>query len=217
MKTVSRAVQDVLHRSPFLLDTLSEGVGNTSEIARKIKKEVEEILYEEVSLASIGMALRRFEKSLKKRPPYGARFLKELGNISVQSHLVEFSFANGPHFLKLQQAVLKTLENDDTAFLNVSRGVRETIVVVSKEHEKRVEDILKDEKGLRKQSPLASLTLKLPEASLAVPGVYYPILKALAMEGINFVEIVSANTELTILFEERVIDEAFSVIKRLTS
>lgn len=216
MITISRAVREILHRSPFLTDTMVEGVANNAKIARKIKKEVEARLYEEVSVGAIVMALRRFESEFK-RPQYGHRFLRSLGNISVQSHLVEFVFRNSPDLPKIEQMILKRAQNHQDLFLNISRGIRETIVVVSKGFEEEVGMILTHEKGLIRVEPLSAITLRLSEESLGVPGVYYPILKALAMEGVNFVEILSVNTELTILFEDRVIDEAFSILKRLTS
>ncbi len=151
------------------------------------------------------------------QPQYGSRFLRELGNITVRSHLVEYLFLNSLDLPKIEQTILKKREKHEGLFLNISRGMRETIVVVSKALEKEIGLILAKEKGLRKIEALSSITLRLPEASLAVPGVYYPILKALAMEGINFMEILSVGTELTILFEDNVVDKAFSVLKRLTS
>jgi hypothetical protein len=57
----------------------------------------------------------------------------------------------------------------------------------------------------------------LPEASLDVPGMYYPILKVIAEEGISFVEVMSVRTEFSITFKDQDIDRAFSVIKRITS
>ncbi len=46
-------------------------------------------------------------------------------------------------------------------------------------------------------------------------GIYGNILKALAWEGINVSEVVSTLKELTIVLEEKLIDAAFSIIKRL--
>ncbi|TSC55732.1 MAG: hypothetical protein G01um101418_753 [Parcubacteria group bacterium Gr01-1014_18] len=64
---------------------------------------------------------------------------------------------------------------------------------------------------------LSSITIKLPEETITTPGVYYPILKALAWEGINIIEIISIGTELSILFKSNDVDRAFSIIKSLTS
>jgi hypothetical protein len=59
--------------------------------------------------------------------------------------------------------------------------------------------------------------MRLPGESMPVPGVYYPILKALAWEGINVVELVSAGTELTLFLEGKDIERGLSVIRRLVS
>ena len=46
------------------------------------------------------------------------------------------------------------------------------------------------------------------------PGLYYFILKELAWEGINIVEIVSTSHEFTLLVNDEDIDKAFLVIKK---
>jgi hypothetical protein len=48
-----------------------------------------------------------------------------------------------------------------------------------------------------------------------VPGVYSYILKALAWDGIPVIEVVSTSNEFTIILEDRNIDPAFGLIKRL--
>ncbi len=55
----------------------------------------------------------------------------------------------------------------------------------------------------------------LPKGTALIPGVYSYILKALAWEGINVVEVVSTLNEFTIILEDKKIDSAFAVIKRL--
>ena len=75
MKTVAQVVEEVLERSPFLLEALSEGVANNAQVARKIRPQVEEVLYEEVSEASVAMAVHRLAKRFKKQS-YAPRCLK---------------------------------------------------------------------------------------------------------------------------------------------
>ena len=64
---------------------------------------------------------------------------------------------------------------------------------------------------------LSAITIILPKEAVFVPGVYYSVLKALAWEGINFVEVVSSYTELTIILQNSNVDRAFSVLKNLSS
>jgi hypothetical protein len=94
--------------------------------------------------------------------------------------------------------------------------LHESVVVVNKEFEKEFLKLFKKEKPKRIDD-LSVITLRLPEASLAVPGVYYPILKTLAAEGISFIEIMSVNTELSIVFSDTDVDKAFAALKRVTS
>lgn len=216
MITITQAVSEALEKSPFLADALGEDVANVSKVARKIKKQVEGRLYEKVSLSSIVMAIHRKRAALRK-PLYGSRFLEQLGNITVRSNLVEYLVSNAVDLSRLHLELSKKAKKYDAQFFTVSRGLRETMIVVSGELEKDADHLLVSERGVLKLQNLAAITFRLPEASLAVPGVYYSVLKALAMEGINFVEIVSVGTELSILFESSVVDHAFSVLKRLTA
>ena len=216
MRTISQVVEDVIQRSPFLLEALQEGVANNASVARRIKPEVEKRLMEEVSEGAIAMALHRLGKELK-RPNFGERFLKYMGDITVRSNLVEFTCAASAHLPHLIDALSKTALKKPETFFNYSRGLHESLIVVSQEFEKEVDAALKKEKEVRKVNNISAITLRLPQESLSVPGVYYPILKSLAMEGISFVEVMSVRTELSILFEERDVERAFAVIKRITS
>jgi hypothetical protein len=151
-----------------------------------------------------------------KRAEFGLRFLKHIGDITVRSGLVEIIFSSAVDPLPILQTLSKATKNKKDAFVNVSRGVHESLIIVNKEFEQVVLEALQGEK-VRKSESLSAITMHLPEASLSVPGLYYPILKALALEGISFVEIMSVDTEFSIVFEDKDIDKAFSTIKKLTS
>jgi len=216
MRTISQVVEEVLQRSPFLTEAMHEGVANNAQIARRIKPDVEKKLMEDVSEGAIAMALHRLSKDIK-RPLFGQRFLKYMSDITVRSNLTEFSCAASAELPHLLEVVSKAAAKRRETFFNYSRGMYESVIIVSREFEKEVDTILKDQKDVQKVSGISAITLRLPPESLPVPGVYYPILKALAYEGISFVEVISVRTELSILFEEKDVERAFGVIKRITS
>jgi len=216
MRTVSQVVEEILQRSPFLAEAMHEGVANNAQIARRIKPDVEKRLMEEVSEGAIAMALHRLGKEIK-RPLFGERFLKHMSDITVRSSLSEFTCAASADLPHLLDVLTKAAQTRKDAFFNYSRGLHESLIIVSKEFESNVEQALTKERDVTKVSDLSAITLRLPPESLNVPGVYHPILKALAMEGISFVEVMSVRTEFTILFEEKDVDRAFAVIKRITS
>lgn len=216
MRTISQVVEEVIGRSPFLAEALGDGIANTAEVARRIQPDVEKRLLEEVSESSIVMALHRMSKN-RGIPPFGLKFLKHIRNITVRSGLVELVFESSLNSLPALQSLSRVVKNKKDSFVNFSRGIHESLCIVNKEFEQTVLDALAKEGRVRRTEGLSVITMQLPEESLTVPGLYYPILKALAFEGISFVEIMSVDTEFSIVFRDEDIDRAFSVIKRLTS
>jgi len=217
MITISQIVEDIISRSPFLMEVLSENIANISSIARQIRPQIEKKLLEEVSEEAVAMAIRRIQKKLKPAAS-GSELLKDSNNITVRSNLFEFVFLNSPDIIKIHQEVLKKTENKKDASFNISTGLFESIIIVSSELKKDVEKILKNQKQVTKIKDLSSVTIKLSEGvTLTTPGVYYLVLKALAWNGISVVEVISIGLELSMLFRNADVDRAFSVIKSLTS
>ena len=209
-------VEEALLRSPFLMETLAEGVANNAKIAQKLKPDIEKRLLKKVSNASIAMALHRLEKRLEKQKS-GENFLKQLNDITVSSNLVAFVCSNSLDLPPVLEALSVSAAQREDAFLNFSRGLHESLFIVSKEFEQEIRRALQKEKNHLYIGGLSAITMKLPEASLTVPGVYYPILKAVALEGISLVEVMSVRTEFSIIFRDEDVGRAFAVIKRITS
>lgn len=215
MRTISQAVEEIIQRNLFLAETMAEGIANNAQIARRIRPDVEKRLYEKVSEAAIAMALHRMGKKVPQNL-YSAKLVKKMNDLTVRSNLVEFIFPNPRGDASWVIDSLASKRSPDT-FINFSRGLHESLIIVSSEFEPEVTEALANEKGTKKISNLSAITMRMPEESLTVPGMYYPILKALATESISFVEIMSVRTELSIIFDNDDIDRAFSVLKRITS
>lgn len=216
MKTISQVVEGVIQRSPFLAEAIAEGLANNAQIARRIKPEVEKILLEEVSEGSIAMALHRISKT-SAVVPFGTRFLKQMSDITVRSNLVQFVFPDSVDVSSVLERVSRIAKSKKGAFLNFSRGLHESLLIVSGEIEEEVIRSFGNQKYLKRIGGLSAITMRLPEQSLNVPGLYYPILKAIAEDGVSLVEVMSVGTEFSTIFADKDIDRAFSAIKRITS
>ncbi len=216
MRTISQAVEEIIERSPFLAEALAEGVANNAQVARKIRPEVEKRLYEKVSEAAIAMALHRMGKRFR-RTPYSEKFIKQMNDLTVRSNLVEFVCANSATLPRLLEVLSKNASAHQDTFFSFSRGLYETLIIVNGDFAAEVARALKREKTTYRIDGLSAITMRMPEASLAVPGMYYPVLKAIAAEGISFNEVMSVRTEFSIIFDDKDVDRAFSVLKRITS
>lgn len=208
MITVPQVVEEKIKASPYLLEAIGSDLINLSQLARILKPEIDKELYKNVSIASIVMALKRQSKHIKTQSrKYD--FGKMLGDISVRSNLMELTFANSPTLLNNLKGLLA--KTPDDVFLTWTRGVYETTVIASNQIESEVDKLFKSESLKFRIPNLSTLTIKLPDNNIEIPGVYYYVLKLLAWEGINLIEAVSTATELTIVLKTEDVNRAFGL------
>ena len=215
MRTISSAVEDYIKSKPFLISALSQGIINLTSLSRIIKSEIELSLKKEVRYGAIVMALKRLSTELEFRTTFKiVKIIKDIGDITVRSSLVDYNFKVSDTLLSNQAKLLSKVDNNDD-FYTSSRAVNECNIVVSGNLISLVEDVLKDEVLLSKQTNLSSISIKLPAENVSIPGVYYFVFQRLSWEGINIYEVISTSNEFTILVNEDQVDKAFKVIKNL--
>lgn len=214
MITIRSSILELIKKKPFLEEGLAIGLINLSALARMIKPELAKKLYkDDISDASLIMALKRIEPEVKKKTKTSS-VLIGMEDITVRSDLVEITVQNSLETEKIRKEIMKVVAEEKALFFNFVQGVQESTIVMSKSLEKKVTKQLEGNMLLRLDN-LSSITFALPPANRKTPGVYYTILKALAWENINLVEIMSNHNEVTFVFDSVDIDRAFSVVKRL--
>lgn len=181
-----------------------------------MKPEIEEILAKKVSESSIVMAINRLSGRIKPQFTFKNIF-KTPPDLIFRTNLVEVIFANSNGIIKKYPKLLKFEELGTKYFFAVTKGVFDTTFILSKDLEKKLEDILKDERVIAKYPNLSSITIRLPKSAIQTPGVFYFFLKSLAWEGVNIIEIVSAHLELTIVLEQKEAQKAFTILQSLFS
>lgn len=218
MTTISESVNEIVSRKPFLEETLASGLINLSSLAREIHPEVCEKLHKDVKHGAIVMALKRLKPTINFQINHRVKkVIGLLGDIIVRSNLIDFTFRNTPSLIKAQTKLLENISRRDDVFFTFSKGIYETTIILSDTMEEKVDALFKEEKMIYKINNLSSITIKLPEEIAQVFGVFYHILKKLAYEGINILELVSTTHEFTVIVNDDDVDSAFSVLKGLKS
>lgn len=212
MITVAEEVQQIISSSPFLEEGLSRGIINCSALAREIKPQLEQALLKDVSESAILMAIKRFAGGLDERRQARISVLKEMGDLTVRSNLSEFTFARSGTIVAGQKKLLHRIKNESERFVTFTQGVLETTIIVSASLNDAVEKIFSGEKLIARLDDLSAIVIKLPVETVSTPGVHYSILKQLAWQNINVVEVVSTYTELTVILDNDQVDRAFSVL-----
>ncbi len=214
MKTVANCVESILMSQPFLEEALLRGIINYSALAEELQETVGKMLKKPVKSGAIMMALRRYNPPADLgSSPKLKRMMQNLGDITLRSNLIDFTFLNSK---TLAQSHAQVLENiNETIFYAFTRGIKESNIMVSHNEKQLVLECFKTETCLEMKENLSTISISLPEDNSKVTGLYYQIFKRLAWEGIALYEVVSTTNEFTVLVEDELIDKAFSVIKRL--
>lgn len=216
MKTISSVVEEYIKAKPFLQSALAQGIINLTSLSREIRPEIENQLGKDVRNGAIVMALKRLSADLEFRATHRIlKVLKNIGEITVRSSLTDYTFLVSDSILNKQAKLMQEINNNQDVFYTSSRGVNETNIVVSNSMDTLVEAIFKEEKTTQKVENLSSISVKLPEENVVIPGIYYFIFQRLAWEGIVLHEVISTTNEFTIIVGEDQVDKAFKVIKDL--
>lgn len=212
MITVKEKLGEIISSSPLVEEALSEGLLNLSAFARKIKPEIESAIFKEVSESAIVMALRRIAAEIKERNALFERTTGKIKDIVVRANLCEFTFLKSEFILERWRELLHQGRKEREAFFAFTQGAFEITIIVNAALEGEVKEIFSEEKLISSIAQLSAISIRLPQDTVQSPGVYYSILKQLAWQNINLIEVVSTLTEFTVILENREVDRAFSIL-----
>ncbi len=216
MITIAKALEGIIIKTPYLEEAVSKGLINISALARFLKPELKKQLFKkDVSQGALVMALKRLQPKIKKRA-ISSKFALHLDNITVRSSIVEIILLNSPQVEKIRKELARFSFSDSEAFFSLIQGVRESTFIVSKNLEKIVTRDLK-KNILLKIDGLSSISIALPPENRHMPGVYYGLLKTLAWNNINLVEVISNYNQLNLIFRDSDVGRAFPLVKSIAA
>jgi len=216
MVTVSEITEKLVIDSPFLAESIGEGLINISALARKLRPQIQKELIKDIKEGAIVMALKRLQpKFSKSKFNLAHSLVSQCEDITVKSNLTEYSFKNSDTLISSIKILIEKIESQRNKFFTLTQGVFETAIIINSKNQAFLELIFKDEYILTKTQAISSITIKLSPANVQTTGIYYLILKAIAWNNINMIDAVSTPEEITIFFDEKNVEKAFSVINGL--
>ncbi len=216
MITINELLEQIILRTPFLEEGLSQGIINLSALSRKIKPQIEKELLKPVSESAILMALKRLLPDIMSNSKEMDINLKA-GDITVRSGLTEFTYLKSATLIENKMQLLDEIKSSGDFFVTITQGVHETTMIVNSSLEKRLEEIFRGETLVKKIDDLAAITIRLTGDMVYLPGVHYNILKQLAWHNINIIEVVSTYTEFNIILQKKEVDTSFSILLKYLS
>jgi hypothetical protein len=216
MKKISDFVEEAVKKSPFIVEALKDGLINISAYARVIIPDIEKKTGKEVKLTSVVMAIQRmdFGAIMYESKKLKAMF-KKIKDILVRGHLKVYTIKQSDTLPKCVAQLLHKIGNRKEVMCTYTQGVAECTIIISESESTSFEKIFEQETILQVEKKLSAFTLLLPDENRTLSGVYYFILKQLAWNGINVVEVVSTSNEFTIVVEEKDSGVCFDVLSKV--
>lgn len=199
MIKISTIVQDIIDDDDLVRSLASKGLLNYMAYARNIQREVESKAMKEVQLGSITAAVARYVLNIK---PIELPSEKDIQQISVQTNLEGLTYERSEEVSKKIQSIYNELKVNNKTFVTVTQGINEITIIA----ENSVVDIfrkkLKDYVTIYDISDIVGITAKFGIKYMAIPNLFYLLIRRLALKNINIVEIVSTATELTFIINK---------------
>jgi aspartokinase len=215
MLSIATKVERIVMESSFLTEGLRRGLINLSELARQLQPQLESDLWKPVGQAAVVMALRRVAERLPEEQRSEIALTRKTGELTTRTELTEYTFRYSDSIHECHRQLLAKAEPLRGAFVTVTRGVNEVMVICSRMLTGVVEEVFAGERLLARQDNLNAVTLHLNPDTSRAPGIYHTILKQLAWDKINLVNMICTYTELTILLEQNQTGAAFAVLSKL--
>jgi len=212
MISISKEVKEILESSPILKEVFELKIINLSALAEILKPKIEEKLLKKVSKNSIIVALQRLEKETERKKRKFGEKIKEVFKgkveLTVRTDLVELVFQ------KTKDFSLAFTQCGTSSFLLFTQGLSEIVVILEKSKERCTIGALSKVKLIKRVDNLSAISIKIPAEALFSPGIFYFILKPLALEGINVVEAASTFRELHLIFKKEDLEKAFQILRK---
>jgi hypothetical protein len=212
MRAIADVVRQLVSESPFLEDGLARGIINLSALARELRPRVEAELVKEIGEGALVMALKRLTPKIREQVGVRRGLPSFLKDLTVRSDLSEITFVKSQTLPAKQRELLAEAQRGAHEFVTFTRGSFEVTAIFDSSLREAADRIFAGETVVSRLDDLAAITIRLAAETVETCGVYYEVLKRLAMWNINLVEVVSTYTELTVILDRDQVDRAFSIL-----
>lgn len=209
MLSITDTVRGIIQKNPFISECLASGLLNTSQYARQIQQQVENVTYKKVKYQTIVTSLNRLKVEFVAKE--SVKFVVD--DIQLKYPICDIVFASNLSNHQKIASLYEKIGSQANNFLNVIEGNTETNIFVNSNFAETVLSTFLPKKPIYTQFELAGIILKFGPKYIDLPGSTFSVLRSISMEGINLVEVLSTYTEITIFVDLKDSQRVIEIIK----
>jgi len=213
MVTVSNLVQKIIDNKVLIQEAMSRDIISFAGLAKQLQPEIEEEMDKPVKKHAIEMALRRYSEHLKEK--HKKILFDYSSDIIMKTQICDISVLRSPTLISKLKNLYDIINFEKGDSLNVIQGNNEVSIVTNERYKEKFLKVLDKEKILNIEENLISLTLTYSKDFLYTPGIIFNVTRNISWENINIFEIVSTNTELTIIIHKKDAMKGYKALEKL--
>ena len=201
MVNIAQITKKRVNENIMLENYLARGLINYVALAEKLKPEIEKELNKKVKVSTIAMALRRFSEKAKKVEE--SKLSLKGSELIMKSNLCDITVYKSPNLFSKLKKLYEVIDYNKGDTLNIIHGNYDVSIIINERFEKKLREILEEEKILHIERELVAVTVKFGEHFLYTPGITFSLLKQLVLNNVNLIEIVSSLIEVTFIINKK--------------
>lgn len=211
MIPLSTVVRAIITENPLLEFGICHRLFNLTQLSEYLRPMVEVRAKKKVSRTALLMAISRMQKTLKKISP--AREKYAIKHLVVHTNLATLTYPKTAETHRAIQRFYADAEKKN-AYMSISEGTREITLILDMNLRERLRTSI-PVKPVYQHDNLSALCINFDESYVQEPGFVYVLLQHLMLQNVNFIEMNSTFTELSLFIEEHQIQMAFDTLYRL--
>ena len=215
MVSVSHVTKKAVQGNLLLEDYLAQGLINYAALAEILAPKISEEIGKKVKQSAIAMALRRHAEHLEdkhKKLPKVTDF-----ELIMKSKLAVITVAKSPTLFNTLEKLNSLIDFEKGDILNIVHGNTDVSIIVNEKYKKDSLKLLQQQKIINEEYHLVGLTVRFGIDYLHTPGITYSFLRALVLQDINLIEVVSSTVETTFIIQEKDAVRAYSALNSMNS
>jgi aspartokinase len=134
----------------------------------------------------------------------------------MKTNICDITVQKSKDLLNKLKLIYNLVDFEKGDILNTILGNYEVSIIISEKYKEKLLKLIKGEKILAKEPGLTALSINFKGGDfLHTPGVIFTIIRKLAWENINIFEIVSTQTELTLILRQKDSVKAYESLQDL--
>ena len=214
MVTVSHVVTKLVDEKIYLYEAITNKIASYGSVAKKLKPEIEKELGKDVEHTAIVTALRRYSDKTSNKSKE-VKFNPKYSEVNLKTHIIDINVQRSQALFDKFKRFYDVVDFSRGDILHVIYGRTHVAIVTNERYKDKILALLQNQKIKKIEENLVALTFTVGKKRIDKPGVLFKIIRSLAWENINLVEIISVDLDVTFIIDKKDAIRGYNALEKM--